>query len=445
MSFLFGSAPSVKTTTAPTINPSQQGLMDYIIQAMGAGQAAPGTTGGAFIPDTINNTIQQLYGNGLNATVAAAGNNPLITGGQGVLQSLLQGGAPPGAPQYAAPTPGAVPQITQPGAVTAQTVAGPTAPAAVAAPTAPANVTLPGAAPTVGPQQINASQAFQQGVAQPLIDDFTSQVLPSISGAAGRSAGGAYSSDTQLATALATKQLGRTLAQQGSLYDFSAQQANQQAALTAALSNASNFLTSQGQGIQAQEANQSAGLTTNAQALAAAQGNQQAGLTTNQQDLAAALANQQANLGAQTTNLGANLQTQTTNQSTDLATILAALQSQLSTNQLNAGAFLGQGNLLSQVASAAPGIVAQPYSNLATILNQVLQGQTVPTNESNAIMNAAVGLAGQPTQQTNSIVNPGQAGVIPSVIGGLAGNSGVGLSLGSSLSRLLPTLATGGL
>jgi hypothetical protein len=78
--------------------------------------------------------------------------------------------------------------------------------------------------------QINSAAAFQQGVVQPLTDDFTQHTIPAITGAYGRGAGGAYSTDALGARETAGTNLARTLAQAGSQYDLQAQIANQAAA-----------------------------------------------------------------------------------------------------------------------------------------------------------------------------------------------------------------------
>jgi hypothetical protein len=91
-------------------------------------------------------------------------------------------------------------------------------------------------APAVA-QPINATSAFQQGVVQPVTQDFLAQTLPSIAGNYGRGAGGGFGSESAAARQQAGTQTTRALAQEGAKYQLAADTANQNAALQAAIAN----------------------------------------------------------------------------------------------------------------------------------------------------------------------------------------------------------------
>ena len=349
MSFLFGSSPSVKNTTASTVNPTQLSAQQMLLNSFLSGQ---GFGGGPF-------PGQPTPGQNFSAPLSS-----LQTSSLAGLQSLADNAAVTG-------------QQTQTGTNTltalnnafgyqAPQVSAPTAQGAGGTVT-PTNVTA---------NDINATNAFQQGVVNPLTQNFTNQVIPTISGNAGKSAGGAYSSDTQLAEATAAQTLNNTLAATGSQYQLAADTANQQANLQASLAN-------QNAGLTAQQSNQSA-------------------------------ANQVA---------------------------LANLSSQEQTNSLNTGASLqGQSDILNAIGTAPNAITTpnQPQNQIANLLMNTLAGGAVPQqqqqtqlqgqnqdylNQQNQMLSLLQLLAGfgvSPTQQTNTVVQPGQTGLLQSVLGGLA-------------------------
>lgn len=81
--------------------------------------------------------------------------------------------------------------------------------------------------------KIDATQAFKQGVVEPVTTDFLQRTLPGIAGKYGAGAGGAFNSDAMMARQLAGENTSRALAQQGSQFALGAAQANQQADLQA--------------------------------------------------------------------------------------------------------------------------------------------------------------------------------------------------------------------
>lgn len=385
MSFLTGSAPKVVNTTQPTVDPQQAVLMQMLSGLLTSGTQPAGIQayGGQFGAPTSG--LQDTSLTGL-ANVAGAVQQPAspdqVAAGQGTIQALLQSLSQQ-APQIGAPVAQAAPQVT-PQTVGAGTVA----------------------APQVAAPQINSAQAFQQGVAQPLIDNFNQQILPAISGTAARSAGGAYSSDTELARNLATTQLGRTLAQQGTLYDLGAQEANQQAGITTGL------------------ANQSAGL--------------QAGTTNVASALQAALANQSSNLSGQATNQGATDQINLAN----LAAALTAAQGNQSADLTTAGqkiSAIGQ----APTAIGAPDVAP---ANAASILSNTLAGGGVPQQtqqtqltgqyqdflnqitQANTLRQLLASLSVSPTQQTLSVAQGGSTGLLQGLISALGPAAGAAVT-----------------
>lgn len=330
MSSIFGSAPSVQQTSAPTINSSQQQLLSQIASLIGTGISggAAGTYNSGAITPGAAGIINQITG--------VAGGLPQQGTGvsqqaQGTLGNVLAANAP----QVAAPT------ASAPGAVT----------------TAP-----------VQANNIDASQAFTQGVAQPLITAFNTQLAPSLKGAQAGSAGGVYGSGAGVQDQQAATNLEQTLAQQGTLYGLGAQQANQNANLAASTSNAANTLS------------------------------------------------------ANTTNAG-----------NTLATTLANLSATLGTNQLNTGATLGEQGVQTTAASAAPQVQYGASGDLATILQSLLSGSLAPTNELNQLLQTGAGTSTAGTIANNTVVQPGQTGLLPGLATGLVGNSGLGLALGNNL------------
>jgi hypothetical protein len=81
------------------------------------------------------------------------------------------------------------------------------------------------------PPQINAQQAFQQGVVAPLTQSFNQTVIPTIEGQFGGSSG--YQSGQGQATQQASQNFEQTLASAGSQYSLAANTANQSAILQA--------------------------------------------------------------------------------------------------------------------------------------------------------------------------------------------------------------------
>ncbi len=182
-SSLFGSAPSV--SNQPTTSPQQQATLNQLLSGIQAGTLAPGSQTAFYTGPTAAgpSNLQTTSLTGLEN--AASGLNSAPTGQQNTATST------------------ALDAFTQ----------------ALTAPT-----------PTIDPS--TASAAFQQGVAQPLLTDFNTQILPGIAGKYGAGAGGAYSSDAMNARQQAGLNLDQTLAQQGSQYTLGAEEANQTAALT---------------------------------------------------------------------------------------------------------------------------------------------------------------------------------------------------------------------
>jgi hypothetical protein len=179
MSFLFGSAPQATFNTQPTTSPNQQGLLAILTQLL---SGTPGTT-------------QPAQG-----TFAAP-----VTGPQGAILSDLSN-------QANNPNPNQLNLAT--GALNSA-------------------LTGLGTASNYQAPQIDATQAFQQGVVQPLTQNFNQNVLPGIAGQFGASAGGATNSGSLMARQTAGQNLDTTLADVGSQYSLGAAQANQGADLTA--------------------------------------------------------------------------------------------------------------------------------------------------------------------------------------------------------------------
>lgn len=313
MSAIFGSSPSVSSTTAPTTSTTQQSLLGTLASLIGG--AATNLGSSSLLSGGTNSLINQLVQSAANVPGANTG---VAKQAQGTLSNVL--GAQ--APQVIAP------------------FAGPT----MSVGTSP-----------VTANNINSAQAYQQGVAQPIINAFNTQLAPSLKAATAGNAGGAYSSGAGQANNQAQTNLAQTLAQQGTLYDLGAQEANQNANLAASTSNAANTLSAS-----------------------------------------------------------------TSNASNDLATQLANLQAQLSTNQLNTGANLGEQGVQTTAATSAPSVQYGASSDLASVLTQLLSGSLTPTNEFNTLAQTGAGLSTAGTQQTNTVVQPGQAGLLSSLLGAAA-------------------------
>lgn len=156
-------------------------------------------------------------------TTSPAQQNALNT----AFNTILTGGTLPGVPQ-AGPLASTslaglenVANATAPTAGTGSSLVDPTQNAFLKA--------IAAQAPMIDPS--TSSKAFQEGVVQPLTQDFTQYTIPAITGRYGQSAGAAGSSDALAAREQAGTQLGRTLAQTGAQYTLGAEQANQDAQL----------------------------------------------------------------------------------------------------------------------------------------------------------------------------------------------------------------------
>ena len=192
-----GSAPSVKTTTEPTISGPQQALLAALSGSFGG--VGPGNLGA--VP-----SFGSVQGSDTGQYAAPLSN----------LQQLSLAGME----QLAAPLAGGpIGSGTAPGSSNANVFN-----RAIA--TQYGNTT---ANPV---SMIDATNAFKTGVVEPLTEDFTNYTIPAISDRYGASAGGAYSSDALGAREQAGQNLARTLAQQGSQFALGAAQANQSAQAT---------------------------------------------------------------------------------------------------------------------------------------------------------------------------------------------------------------------
>ena len=109
---------------------------------------------------------------------------------------------------------------------------GATAPTAAAV-SGEATGALPGQLNYQAPQ-VDAGTAFDTGVVQPVTQDFLQRTLPATAGAFGRSAGGAFGSESAQARSNAATDTSRALAQEGSQFTLSTNLANQAAANQAA-------------------------------------------------------------------------------------------------------------------------------------------------------------------------------------------------------------------
>ena len=186
-----GSAPSVNTTTESTIDPTQQGLLSAL-----AGQLGGQGIGSAL---SFGQVQPQLAGTQYAAPTSNL-QNISLTGMENLVQAYT-GGNVSSSPNNAGPLNAAV-NATQTGATT----------------------------PAVS--MIDPNQAFQQGVVQPLTQDFNQNVIPSINGNFGRSAGGTFGTDALAGRQTAGTNLARTLAQSGSTFALQAGEANQAAQAT---------------------------------------------------------------------------------------------------------------------------------------------------------------------------------------------------------------------
>jgi hypothetical protein len=210
MPFLFGSAPKATFSTQPTIQPAQESIL---------------------------NTLSSILSNAF----------PYQQGGFGLGTTSLAA-----LEAQAAQVPGAV--TPEQSGINRASTGALTDALGYKPPQVSANaVTAP---------HIDATQAFQSGVVDPLTHDFLSRTLPAIAGQQGGSAGGAYSSGAANARGNAATDLERVLASEGSKFAYSAAGANQQADMTAGLAN-------QSAGLTAGTANQSASINALRNVLAA--------------------------------------------------------------------------------------------------------------------------------------------------------------------------------
>jgi|SRR5579872_1739592 len=324
MSFLFGSAPSVKTTTSPTINPTQENILNALAGFMQSGAPAPGV---------------QPYQGTFSAPLSGLQNMSLA-----------------GLEHFASNVIPNMPQLDPTQAFQALSKG--------------LNYGGPGqvSAPTVQAQQIDPSQVIQQSVVDPLTKAFNDRILPAITGKYGASAGGGFSSDAMEARRQAGSDLESNIATEAGQLGFSAASANQGANLSAATTTAADALTAGGLNIGANEFGQSAIL-----------------------------------------------------QALGLAPATSAIPgAEASTTESLLGGTLAAGAVPQQQQQTQ---VAGQVNDFYSQIQQTLQR-----------MGLAINATGIPTQQTNSIVNPGQTGLIPSLLGNLASNQGLGQALGPSLA-----------
>jgi len=155
---LGGSGPSVSNTSFSTISPQQQELLGGLLPILLNGQSPAGVSGTQFGAPLSPLQLTSLAG--LENLVPGATNNPLQGQANSTLSSILAQGNNP------------------------------------------------------------ATNAFETGVAQPLIKNFNEQVIPAIEGQYGRSAGGAFSSDALKAREQAGTNLAETLAGAGAQYQL---------------------------------------------------------------------------------------------------------------------------------------------------------------------------------------------------------------------------------
>ena len=298
-----GSAPSVSSTTQPTIDPAQQALLSSLAGTLGGA----GSIGSTLNFGQVQPSLTGQYGaplSGLQQT-SLTGIENLVNGFTGGAQGTPQGSA----------------QAFGTALNTAQGVQ---------------------TNPPVS--MIDPTAAYQQGVVQPLTQDFNQYVIPTINANYGRSAGGGYSSDSLGARNQAGTNLARTLAQQGSQYTLAAQQANQ--------------------GAQATNAQLALGGATATPGIVGAEASLPLSLATAQEGILSG--GLQAGAVPQQTQ-----QTQLTGQYNDFQSILQQIQNQLAD---------------------------------------------------------ALGLSTAGTQQTQTVVNPGQTGFLPSLLAAIAGGASRGLT-----------------
>lgn len=185
---LLGSAPKASFSTQPTILPAQQGLLDELIKLLTTGQQPAGV---AQYPGPYAAPLNSLQQTSL------AG-----------LEQIAMGGTPAGTSPTVAKT------AQQTGAIDQ-------------------SFNALGEALAYEPPKIDSTAAFQQGVVDPLTENFNTNVLPSLDSRYAGSAGGAYSSGRQQSNLAAADDLTTTLSQTGSKFAYDTATANQSADLAA--------------------------------------------------------------------------------------------------------------------------------------------------------------------------------------------------------------------
>ncbi len=182
-SALTGSAPKASFDTQPTIQPSQNDLLNQLVSMFTTGASPPGV---------------QPYGGSFAAPLNSLQNTSLAG-----LENAASGVAAP-----------AGPTAQQSGAVNSafNTL----------------DKSLNFQAPT-----IDSTEAFQKGVVDPLTTNFNTQVLPGLDARFAGSAGGAFSSGRQQQDLTAANQFNTQLSQAGSTFAYNTAAANQQAELQA--------------------------------------------------------------------------------------------------------------------------------------------------------------------------------------------------------------------
>lgn len=384
MSFLFGSAPSVKTSTNPTINPIQEGILGQLASYLQSGAPAPGSApyGGSFaapLQSIQNMSLAALEQQSMNL---ASPQQFDPTQAFNSLSKVLSGGANVGQQNVAA--------------------TGVDAPLISGAPNVSAG--------SVGPQQIDATDAFRRGVVEPMTTDFLGRTLPAIAGKYGAGAGGAFSSDHLQARTDAATDLERTLSQTGSQFAYDAAKANQTAAL------------------QSGEFNVQAAL----QAALANQGKQQQG----------ELANQASLLSARTANAGNTLTADLSNQAsgqradtTNLSAILSALGITPSVSGIPNTT--SAGNINNLIATLGAGSV--PYNVAQTQVSGQYGDYLQQQQFTQQRLADAIASFSPSTIQTTSTAQGGSSGLLGGLIGGVgqyAGSAGGSAGITALLSAL---------
>lgn len=382
MSFLFGSAPSVKTSTGPTINPIQEGILGALATYLQSGAPAPGSSpyGGTFAAPT--NELQ-------NTSLAALENQAMVASNQ-----------PPFDPTQAFNTLAGVLSGKSGVSSTSVRPTGVDAPLISGAPQVASN--------NISAPHIDATQAFRQGVVEPLTGDFLTRTLPSIAGKYGQTAGGAYGSEAFGARSNAAVDLERVLAQSGSTFAYNAAAANQGVDLTAAQTNASNALTA----ALANQTNDRTGQLANQASLLSARTANQSATTT------ADLANQQDTRAAQTTNLSA---------------ILSALG--LTPSVASVGNTTQAGTIQNLLSTLGAGAV--PYNVAQTQVSGEYQDYLNQLNVTQQRLADAIASFSPSTIQTTSVAQGGSTGLLGGLIGGagqFAGSAAGSTALASLLS-----------